>query len=88
MEHRISATDLARNLGDVLARVRYRSDSYLVERNGDAVARVVPLATATPTTALEALSVWREAGKADPAFAADLERVSALDVAPGDPWAS
>lgn len=88
MEHRISATDLARNLGDVLARVRYRNDSYVVERNGDAVARVVPLVGSTPTTVREAFAAWREAGPADASFADDLERVSDLDLPPDDPWAS
>src|SRR3990172_5706358 len=39
MEHRISAKDLARRLGDVLGRVRYRGDSFVVDRNGEAVAR-------------------------------------------------
>ncbi len=38
MELRISVTDLARRLGDVLGRVRYRGDSFLVERNGALVA--------------------------------------------------
>jgi hypothetical protein len=31
---RISATELARKLGDVLGRVRYRGESFIVERNG------------------------------------------------------
>jgi prevent-host-death family protein len=88
MEHRISATDLARNLGDVLGRVRYRNDTFVVERNGDAVARVVPLAESAPTTVLEAFAAWRSAGPPDADFATDLERVSDLDVPPDNPWAS
>ncbi|MFN8223135.1 MAG: type II toxin-antitoxin system prevent-host-death family antitoxin [Gaiellales bacterium] len=89
MEHRISATDLARNLGDVLARVRYRNDSYVVERNGDAVARLTPLATASPTTVGEAFRVWQATGGPDdPDLADDLERIGALDRPPDDPWES
>jgi prevent-host-death family protein len=89
MEHRISATELARHLGDVLGRVRYRNDTFVVERNGDAVARVVPVAEATPTTVLEAFTAWRAAGPPDAAFAEDLDQVSALDLPPPvDPWAS
>jgi prevent-host-death family protein len=88
MYHRISATELARNLGDVLARVRYRNDSYVVERNGDAVARVVPFDESSPTTVLEAFAAWRAAGPPDPTFAADLERVADLDLPPDDPWVS
>ena len=88
MEQRISATELARKLGDVLARVRYRGDSFVVERNGDAVARVVPLPEGSATSLREAFSAWRAAGDPEAAFADDLERVNAADRPPQDPWAS
>jgi prevent-host-death family protein len=88
MEHRISATELARRLGDVLGRVRYRGDSFLVERNGDEVARVVPVPAASVTSLREALEAWRAAGEADAEFADDLERVASADRPPEDPWAS
>lgn len=88
MEHRISATELARKLGDVIGRVRYRGDSFVIERNGDAVARLAPLPEGSATSLREALTAWRSAGKAEPAFADDLERVAAADRIPQDPWAS
>jgi prevent-host-death family protein len=88
MEHRISATELARRLGDVLGRVRYRGDSFVVERSGDPVARLVPLPTSSETSLREALAAWRSAGDPEPEFADDLERVGAADRAPEDPWAS
>lgn len=88
MEHAISATTLARSLGDVLARVRYRHDSFVIERNGTPVARVVPVESAgSQATLAEALTAWCEAA-ADPAFADDLERVGSADRAPANPWAS
>jgi prevent-host-death family protein len=88
MEHRISATDLARSLGDVLARVRYRGDSFVVERNGDPVARVSPVPEGSPTTLREAFAAWRAAGEPDREFADALERVNRADSPPEDPWAS
>lgn len=88
MEYRITATELARKIGSVLGRVRYRGDSFIVERNGEAVARVLPVAGASPATLAEAFAAWRSAGEPEPEFAADLERVSALDRAPEDPWGS
>jgi prevent-host-death family protein len=88
MEHRISATELARRLGDVLGRVRYRGDSFLVERNGDEVARVVPVPAASVTSVREALEAWRSAGEAEPEFADVLEGVASADRPPEDPWAS
>ena len=87
MEHRISATELARTLGDVLARVRYRGDTFVVERNGTTVARLVP-AGETGATLAEALAAWRSAGPPDPAFAAALDEIDALDWPPDDPWVS
>ena len=87
MEHIIAATELARRLGDILARVKYRHDSFVVERNGTPIARVVPIESAGPETTLgEALAAW--SATTDPSFADDLARVGAIDRAPGDPWAS
>ena len=86
MEYRISATELARKLGEVLAKVRYRGDSFLVERNGDPVARVIPLPEASPASVREALAAWRSSGERDPEFADVLERVGEEDRPPELPW--
>ena len=87
MEHTIAATELARSLGDILARVKYRRDSFIVERNGTPIARVVPIDSGAPLATLgEALAAWSDT--ADPSFADDLDRVGAADRAPGNPWAS
>lgn len=88
MEHRISATELARTLGDVLARIRYHRDSFLVERNGDVVARLAPVPEGAPTTLREALAAWRAAGPPDSEFADALELVNDLDWPPDEPWVS
>jgi prevent-host-death family protein len=88
MERRISATELARRLGDVLGRVRYRGESFIVERNGTPVARLGPLATGvSAATARDALAAWRLGGP-DLLLADALERVGAADRPPEDPWAS
>lgn len=88
MEHRISATELARRLGDILGRVRYRGDSFVVERNGDPVARLMPLPDQSVASLREVLAGWRAAGAPEPAFADDLERVGAADRPPDSAWAS
>lgn len=80
MEHTIRATDLARNLGDVLSRVRYRRDSFVVRRYGRPVARVVPIEDETEgATVGEALSNWCGGAESDPAFADDLDVINASD---------
>lgn len=88
MENVISSTTLARQLGDILGRVRYRGDSFLIERSGVVVARLVPAAGARAGTVGELVRRWREAAAPDPDFAADLERIGAADRKPGDPWGS
>ena len=88
MEHRISSTDLARRLGDVLGRVRYLRDSFVIERNGDPIARLAPLPEGSSTSVREALQAWAEAGDSDPELADALERVGAADRTPEDAWGS
>ncbi len=89
MENVISSTELARTLGDVLARIRYRHESFLVERNGTPVARVVPIEPAgAGATLADALAAWCRAASPDPTFADDLVRIGAADRVPDNPWAS
>ena len=54
MEHHISATELVRRLGDILGQIRYRGDSFTVERHGTPVARIGPVEGAGRTTVREA----------------------------------
>lgn len=87
MEKTVTATDLARNLGDVLARVRYRNESFLVERNGRAVARVVPVEPDRTATLAGALDAW-SSGPVDTGLADILEHVGRADEPSGNPWDS
>jgi hypothetical protein len=87
MELRISATELARKLGEVLGKIRFRRDTFLIERNGEAVARLSPVPSSGGSTVAEGLRAWREAGGRDPRFAEDLEQVNRADRPPGNPWA-
>jgi prevent-host-death family protein len=87
MEHTISATDLVRRLGDILARVRYRHESFVVERSGTPVARIVPVQSAEGRSTLgDALAAW--CTTRDPSFADDLTRIGRSDRPPANPWAS
>lgn len=87
MQHPISATDLARRLGDILGRIRYRGDVFTVEKNGTPVASIGPVPGAAVVTLRDAAGAWIGADTRDD-FAEDLERVNAADRPPGNPWAS
>lgn len=88
MEYTIRATELARNLGDVLARVRYRRDAFVIERNGIRVARVVPMPAPVAATTGDALAAWLEGADADPGFVDDLAAINAADRPPAVRWGS
>ena len=66
MEHRISASELARRLGDVLGRVHYRGDAFLVERHHVPIARITPVTGAARPTLRDAMAAWMDAGEPDP----------------------
>ena len=72
MEYRISATELARRLGDILGRIRYRAESFIVERNGRPVARIGPVGDSGSMAVREATAGWMAADLRDPALAGTL----------------
>ena len=88
MDVRITASELARRVGDVLGRVRYRGDSFTVLRNGEPVARVVPVPSTSVVSTRDAVLAWLDAGGPDLDFADDLELVNRLDRPPESPWDS
>ena len=88
MENVISATALARELGDVLGRIRYRGESFVIERNGTPIARLTPIAPVRSGPTIDALRQWRDAAELEPEFASDLERIGAADREPANPWVS
>jgi antitoxin (DNA-binding transcriptional repressor) of toxin-antitoxin stability system len=85
MASRIPATRLARNLGDVLGRIRYRGEAFLIERNGVLVARIGPVTPDELPKLGGMVEAWRSL-EADPDFARDLAAIGAADVPAEDPW--
>lgn len=88
MRNRITATTLARSVGDVLGKVRFRRDTFVIERNGEPIAVLEPVPMAGGSNLAEGLSAWLQAAPADMSFADDLESVNRADRPPKDPWAS
>lgn len=85
---RVSATEAARNLADILNRAKYRGESFLIERNGEPVAEIRP---AKPeTTVADFLDFLRTAPPLDDEFASDMDEVLAASRAmhPVDRWAA
>jgi antitoxin (DNA-binding transcriptional repressor) of toxin-antitoxin stability system len=92
MKTPISVTEVVRNFADVINRVVYRREGFLLERGGRPVARLIPLPQAGRLGDLLRIldSAPRlEEAEAD-AFSKDLVRAreSLSHLPPGDPWAS
>ena len=85
METRISATELARRLSDVLSRARYRGERFVVERGGEVVAVLEPPTEAVRPITLRELTERLRNVRPDEGFADDLEAIQAEQSLPERP---
>lgn len=66
---RISATELGKNLSDVLNRVHYRGETVLVERGGKPVCQIAPLVHIEDFTLTNLMEVLGSLGEPGSAYA-------------------
>ncbi len=85
-EIRISSTELARSIGEILGRLRFRGDSFIIERNGRPIARLTSYAAEQHRGLRETLRAWVEAGPQDEELADLLDEVGRHDELPENPW--
>jgi prevent-host-death family protein len=89
MESVVTATEAARRLSDLLNRVWYRNESFVIVRGGEEVARLVRVGGRSPVTLAQAVNTAVAHRSGDPLFANDLESIQLQQPPPGDgPWAS
>ncbi len=88
MESNISATEAARSLSDLLNRVRYRGESFVVERGGEAVCRIIPAGPPRCTVA-ELVRALKAAPRPDAEYLDTVEDVAKKQprLSKRDPWA-
>lgn len=77
MEIKITATELAKGLSDILNRVRYGGESFAVERNGERVAVIAPSGTTSPVAWRDVAARRHGLDLPGDGFADDLEVVQA-----------
>lgn len=73
MESHITSTKAARNFSDILNRVAYRGESFVVERGGRPVCRIVPV-EAKGMSVPDFAQVLESAPKPDPGYWGDVEK--------------
>lgn len=77
MATKISATDLSRRTSDILNRVHYRGERFVVERNGENIAALEPVGVKPGVTLGELIERLKDLPRPDDGFAEDLEAVLA-----------
>lgn len=83
----ISATHAARNLSELINRVRYRLEEFVIERGGEPVCRLVPAVQICKGSDLQKLMA--AIPKPDPEFWNAVEEVVCHQPElPGTPWSS
>ena len=89
MSLRVTATEAARQCSDLLNRVRYEGETFVITRGGEEVGQLAPPPSARPVTLRSLVELLRREGSPDPDFADDLEAIQ-LDQPPiGEtPWPS
>ena len=89
METRITATDLAKGLSDVLNRVRYQGEKFVIERNGEPVAALVPSAPKLGVTLRQVATRLADLTMPGDGYAEDLEAMqSAQERSEAPVWRS
>lgn len=84
---RVSATEAVRSFSDLLNRIRYRGEEFVVERGGEAVCRMTPAASPRRATGRELATVLRDLPHPDAGFARDVRAgVKRQGRAPASRW--
>lgn len=87
MTTRVSATEAARTFSDLLNRIRYRGEEFVVERAGEPVCRMTPAAPTKRLTWRDLVSVLRETPEPDAGYAAAVRRAArSQGRPPRSPW--
>jgi antitoxin (DNA-binding transcriptional repressor) of toxin-antitoxin stability system len=72
MSTRVSATEAVRTFSDLLNRIRYRGEEFVIERGGEPQCRMMPAGPPKRLTMKGLASLMREIPKADAAYSADV----------------
>lgn len=75
---RITAAQAARSFSQIVNRVKYRGESFVVERHHEPVCRIEPVGRGKPVTTGNFEVFWKSLPRPDDQFADDLEEIHTL----------
>jgi prevent-host-death family protein len=85
----VTATEAARRFSDLLNRVRYERETFVIVRGGEEVGVLSPAAAPRPVTLGELVERLRSLGLPDERFAEDIAEIQAEQPPMGEtPWPS
>lgn len=73
----ITSTELSKRLSDVLNRVKYKGEKFVVQRNGETIATIAPASEPPGITVKELIAEIGNLRMPGDGFAEDLEAVQA-----------
>ncbi len=87
MKTHVTATEAARKFSEILNRVAYKGETFVVERSGRPVCEITPAANAKRFTGADFLELIRTAPRPDDQYFKDVEEIirNRKSVAPS-PW--
>jgi antitoxin (DNA-binding transcriptional repressor) of toxin-antitoxin stability system len=87
MTTHVSATEAVRTFSDLLNRIRYRGEEFVVERAGEPVCRMTPAAPTKTLSLRDLACLLREIPKPDADYASDVRRAArSQGRPPRSPW--
>jgi len=87
MATKVSATEAVRTFSDLLNRIRYRGEEFVVERGGQPVCRMTPAVQPSRLSLRDLASLLREIPSADTDFASEVRRAARKQGRlPPPPW--
>ena len=87
MATKVSATDAVRTFSDLLNRIRYRGEEFVVERAGEPVCRMTPAMPAKTLSFRDLATLLEEIPEPDAAYASEVRRaVRSQGRPPRTPW--
>ena len=88
MSTKVSATEAARKLSDLLNRVRYRGERFTIVRGGEEVCAMVPTSGQGGVTLKELRQALASLPEPDDEFRSDVERIRAEQPLAEPSWPS
>jgi prevent-host-death family protein len=89
MSRRVTATEAARQFSDLLNRVRYEGETFVIVRGGEEVGQLVPTQPNPSLTLRSLFEILDSEAAPDPEFADDLEAIQREQPLAGEtPWPS